>query len=62
MEQEDRERLVRLEEKVDLILPVLPLVRDHEVAIGILRRVLGFLGSAVIALVGAAGVSFFKKQ
>ncbi len=62
MEIEDRERLVRIETKMDQVLPILPLVQDHEATLKIVKRVVAFLGSTLIAIIGGIGAIIFKKH
>jgi hypothetical protein len=61
MEMEDRERLVRVETKIDLITPIVPLVQEHESALKLVRRVLGFLGSILVVVIGGVGMALLKK-
>lgn len=62
MEQEDRERLIRVEVSLNQISEIVPLVRDHENTLSTMKKILGWIGSAVIALIGAMGVSLFKGK
>jgi hypothetical protein len=60
MDQEDKDRLTRVEAKMDLFLPIIPKVEQHEKDIYVVKKV-GSLFMGFISILGIAA-SFFKHK
>lgn len=60
MEQDDKERLIRVETKLDMVIPHIKKISDHESDIKLIKKVGGFL-SGILTIVGGGWiVSLFK--
>ncbi len=62
MQSEDRERLVRIETKVDMLLPYIETTSKLDKDMSFIKKALGVVWAGIVAIVGMLATKYIKGE
>lgn len=62
MQSEDRDRLIRVEMKIDALLPHVKTITRLDKDISFIKKSLGIVWTGIVGLVGIIATSYFSKH